>query len=62
DQPIASAMLQQRRPRPVAFYVVPPTADAIYEAALDELIASRPEMDFWIWRAGHEDMPALPFR
>lgn len=60
DQPIASALFQQRRPRPVALYIVPPTLDAAYDAALEELIASRPEMDSWVWRVGDGEMPALP--
>ena len=62
DQPIASAMFQQRRPRPVALYVVPPGAGETFEAALGELVASRPEMDSWIWRATEGDMPALPLQ
>lgn len=62
DQPVASAMFQQRQPRPVALYIVRPGADEAYEAALDDLIASQPEIDSWIWRAGEGDMPALPLR
>jgi hypothetical protein len=52
----------QLRPRPVALFVVPAGADDAYDAALEELIASRPEMDSWIWRTAHGDMPALPAR
>ena len=51
-QPIAAAMLPRRQPRPAALYVVPAEADDRYEAALEELIAARPEMDAWVWRTG----------
>jgi hypothetical protein len=60
DQPMAAAMFLQRQPRPVALYIVPPTADDKLEAALDEMIASRPEMDAWIWRVADGEMPPLP--
>ncbi len=59
-QPIAAAIFQHRRPKPLALYIVPSTADGEFEAALDELIASRPEMDSWIWRTANGEMPALP--
>jgi len=62
DQPIAAAVLMQRRPWPLALFVVPASADEAYEAALAEMIASRPEMDSWIWRADQAEMPALPGR
>ncbi|MGN6096477.1 MAG: DUF1173 domain-containing protein [Bosea sp. (in: a-proteobacteria)] len=62
DQPIAAALLMQHRPRPLALFVVPASVEDAYEAALAEMIASRPEMDSWIWRAGQGEMPALPAR
>lgn len=62
DQPIAAALLMQHRPRPLALFVVPASADDAYEAALEEMIASRPEMDSWIWHAGQGEMPTLPVR
>lgn len=62
DQPIAAALLMQHRPRPLVLFVVPASIDDAYEAALAEMIASRPEMDSWIWRAGQGEMPALPAR
>lgn len=62
DQPIVAALLMQHRPRPVAFFIVPVSADDGYEAALAEMIASRPEMDSWIWHAGRGEMPPLPAR
>jgi hypothetical protein len=60
NRPIAAAMFLQRQPRPVALYIVPPTADDEFEAALGELIASRPEMDAWLWRVVDGEMPSLP--
>ena len=62
DQPIVAALLMQHRPRPIALFVVPASADDGYEAALTEMIASRPEMDSWIWHTGQGEMPALPAR
>ncbi len=62
DQPIAAALLMQHRPRPLALFVVPASADDAYETALEEMIASRPEMDSWIWHTGQGEMPPLPVR
>lgn len=62
DQPIVAALLLQHRPRPLALFVVPANADDAYQEALDEMIASRPEMDSWIWHVGRGEMPALPVR
>ena len=62
DQPIVAALLMQHRPRPLALFVVPASADDAYEAALEEMIAARPEMDSWIWHVGQGEMPALPVR
>lgn len=59
DQPIANALLQHRA-RPVGLYIVPFNADASFEAELGELIASRPEMESWVWKTGDGPMPALP--
>lgn len=61
DLPLAAAWLQ-RHPVPLAMYVVPPSADKAYEEALGELIASRPEVDAWVWRTVEGEMPPLPFR
>jgi len=59
DKPTAAAVLQ-RQPLPVAFYIVPPSADSDYEEALRDLIALRPEVDAWVWRPGEGEMPPLP--
>ncbi len=61
ETPSAAAMLQ-RQSQPIALYVVPPSADAAYEEALEELIASRPEIGAWIWRTAEGEIPPLPFR
>ncbi|MER9851561.1 DUF1173 domain-containing protein, partial [Mesorhizobium sp. M0106] len=59
DQPIANALLQDRQ-QPTALFVVPAGADEAFEASLDEMIAARPEIGFWVWRVGEGDMPPLP--
>lgn len=61
EQPTAAAMLQSRS-QPVALYVVPPSVDDAYEASLEELILSRPEIGAWIWRTADGEMPPLLFR
>ncbi|MEQ1954867.1 DUF1173 domain-containing protein [Mesorhizobium sp. CN2-181] len=61
EQPSATAMLQ-RQSQPVALYVVPPSADDAYDEALEELIASRPEIGAWIWRTAEGEIPPLPCR
>lgn len=62
DQPIAAALFQQRQPKPVALYIVPSGADGEFEAALDDMITARPEMDAWVWRVADGEMPGLPLR
>lgn len=59
EKPTAAAVLQ-RQSQPVALYVVPPSADKTYSDALEELIASRPEISTWIWRTIEGEMPPLP--
>ena len=59
EKPTAAAILQ-RPSQPVALYVIPPSADGAYEEALDDLIASRPEIGVWVWRTAEGDMPSLP--
>ncbi|TYR33561.1 DUF1173 domain-containing protein [Mesorhizobium microcysteis] len=59
DQPIANALFQHR-PSPVALYIVPVGAGEKYEAALEEMIAARPEIGAWVWRVGDGDIPLLP--
>jgi len=59
DRLIATAILQIQ-PRPVALYVVSPSAGRSYEEILEELIASRPEVDAWMWRVAEGEMPPFP--
>lgn len=59
DRPTAAAVLQGQL-QPVGLYIIPPSADSAYEEALKELIASRPEVDAWIWRTADGEMPPLP--
>lgn len=59
DKPSASAILQVGS-QPVALYIVPPSADSVYEETLTELIASRPDVGAWIWRIADGEMPPLP--
>ena len=61
DLPFAAAWMQ-RQPVPLAMYVVPPSADEVYEESLGEMIASRPEVDAWVWRTAEGEMPPLPFK
>ena len=61
ERPSAAAMLQ-RQSRPLALYIIPPTVDRDYEEALEELIASRPDVDAWTWRGADGEMPLLMVR
>jgi hypothetical protein len=61
ERPSAAAMLQ-RQPRPLALYIIPPTVDRHYEEALEELIASRPDVDAWTWRVTDGEMPPFVSR
>jgi hypothetical protein len=60
DQPIVAAIFAQRQPQPLALYIIPPGADDGYHSALEEMIASRPEIESWVWNAGDGEMPILP--
>ncbi|RWM85617.1 MAG: DUF1173 domain-containing protein [Mesorhizobium sp.] len=59
DQPIASALLQNRRD-PVALFIVPAGADDTFDASLQDMIAERTEIGTWTWRVAEGDMPPLP--
>lgn len=61
ERPSAAAVLQ-RQPRPLALYIIPPAVDRDYVEALEELIASRPEVDAWTWRVADGEMPLLMVR
>lgn len=58
-EPLASVVLTQEDATPIAMYVVPPDADGAHRLALEALVADS-EMAAWVWKAGVEEMPALP--
>ncbi|RWI99848.1 MAG: DUF1173 family protein [Mesorhizobium sp.] len=49
DRPTVAALLHGQ-PRATALYIVPPMRDPSYAEPLEELIASRSEIDAWMWR------------
>jgi hypothetical protein len=60
SQPVATAILLEPKPVPVALYVVPPYANEDFESALREIIEARPDLQPWVWRVNDGDMPDLP--
>lgn len=60
SQPVATAILAEPKPVPVALYVVPPYANEDFESALREKIEARPDLQPWVWRVNDGDMPDLP--
>ena len=59
DRPLASVVLSDTAPAPVALYLVPPSASEGYRLALDQLIQAS-EMTAWLWKTGEQSMPVLP--
>jgi hypothetical protein len=59
SQPLASVVLMDTQPIPIALYIVPPEAGEDYDAALDSLIVAS-QLGAWVWRAGGEAMPTIP--
>ncbi len=59
DRPLASVVLSDTAPTPVALYLVPASANEGYRQVLDELIRMS-ELTPWIWKTGEQSMPALP--
>lgn len=59
SRPLATAVLQDTKPTSAALYVIPPTAEADYGAALQDLVAGS-ELVAWFWRAGEDPCPPLP--
>lgn len=59
NRPLASAVLSDTAPSPVALYLVPPSASDAYRQALDQLVEAS-ELTPWIWKTGEQPMPALP--
>lgn len=60
-QPLAAAVVSDCTPKPVALYVIPPTASDKYTAALDEMVRES-SMPAWFWRPAGEGLPKLPER
>ncbi|MCY1504273.1 hypothetical protein D9M68_384370 [compost metagenome] len=60
EQPIVSVTLPEKRPSPVAMFIIPAGASGDYQRALAEMIEARPEMTHWIWCIAEGDMPQLP--
>ncbi|MFS8039400.1 DUF1173 domain-containing protein [Xanthobacter sp. AM11] len=60
DQPVVCVTLPERRPSPVAMYIVPAGADEDYDRILAEMIDARPEMTPWVWRTADGGMPLMP--
>lgn len=61
NKPSAAALLQTGV-EPVGLYIVPLSVDDGYEDALQQMIASRPDVRAWVWRIADGEMPALPLR
>lgn len=59
DRPLASVVLSDTAPAPVALYLVPPSASDGYQQALDGLIQSS-DLTSWVWKTGEQSMPSLP--
>jgi hypothetical protein len=59
SQPLASVVLHEDAPTPLAMFIVPNEADAAYRMALDALIETS-DLPAWIWAPGDEPMPVLP--
>ena len=59
DRPLASVVLSDTAPAPVALYLVPPSASDGYRQALDQLVAAS-DLTPWIWKTGEQSMPVLP--
>lgn len=60
-RPLASVVLSDTQPRPIAMYLIPPGANEEYEAEMAHLIQSS-ELTSWCWHMETEEMPAFPPR
>lgn len=58
DKPLATAVLTDTQPIPVALYVLPPDVSEPYQDELDE-IQRDSKLASWVWNI-HEARPALP--
>jgi hypothetical protein len=60
-RPLASVVLFDTQPGPVACYIIPPGVSAEYEAELSQLM-NESELGAWCWHTDSEEMPPLPPR
>jgi hypothetical protein len=58
-KPLASAVLTDTTPKPVALYVMPPGASDEYRDATGDLI-DESDLAPWLWKPDSEPMPSLP--
>lgn len=58
-RPMASVVLSDTRPGPVAMFILPSDAKTLYYEALKDLL-DHVLMPAWYWLLGRETMPALP--
>lgn len=58
SKPLATAVLTDTRPEPVAMYVLPHLTDAVVEGMTSLILSS--QLTSWAWRPMREGMPALP--
>lgn len=59
NRPLATAVVADTRPEPVAMYVIPAEAKADYEVTLKEL-TSASRLRAWYWQPAADNMPAVP--
>lgn len=59
DRPVASSLLTDTAPQPVALYVEPASATDELRDSLEQLMAES-TFPSWLWRAGTEPLPPLP--
>jgi hypothetical protein len=60
-RPLASVVLFDTQPGPVACYIIPPGVSAEYEAELRQLM-NESELGAWCWHTDSEEMPPPPPR
>ena len=60
-RPLASAVLSDIQPKPVAMYIIPPASSEEYTANLVQLIQGS-DLPYWCWQAENAEFSALPPR
>lgn len=59
NRPLATVVLSDTQPNPVAMYLVPPDTDDEFTSALDDLIDTS-KLESWVWKPAEEAMPPIP--